>query len=49
MNKNLLLLTLLSVLALAGCGSNQILPDTPAHRSLPPGTKTKDVLMPINK
>lgn len=38
------------VTVLAGCSSNQVLPDTPEHKTaLAPGQKTKDVLLPINK
>lgn len=37
------------ILVLAGC-KEEVLPDTPNHKTtLAPGTKTKDVLLPIDK
>ncbi len=50
MKKLMLLFVVSFTLGLFGCGSNQPLPDTSSEsKPLPPGTKTKDVLMPIDK
>jgi hypothetical protein len=46
----LLIAILLSAVSIIGCQKESVMPDTSeVKRPLPPGGKTKDVLLPINK
>jgi predicted small lipoprotein YifL len=50
MKKSLsILVAAIAVMLVVGCGQPAPLPDASASKPLPPGTKTKDVLLPIDK